>query len=354
MMNRIYFFLIISILFVTISSCSNEEPTVIPDQTPSDSVQDTILDPEIQESQDVEIHLLKWEENLDNMWAVLDGKVYCIQKASGNTLMDSIASEIENAVCVYHSRFVFCEDGSFVDLLGSPFERWSYYLYPDIDPVLREGSEWDGTYPVFELIKELNSSCGIRNISRVYGMVQAPYYIYANNGKVYHFEDPASQYDEYDDILTPDGKIYDEKFPETSSWENITDYRSCEDFIIGLTSDGKVLSSGIEFAVENAVKIDIIYLIDQRIPAALTADGKLVLGEIKEDYSDIDGTTADRIEKYYQELRDVLIQAENFTDIVDFTYYDGSDFVILAQKSDGTLIATSNDVYNPEYVSQPE
>ena len=49
-----------------------------------------------------------------------------------------------------------------------------------------------------------------------------------------------------------------------------------------------------------------------------------------------------------------LTQAESFTDIVDFTYYDGNEFVILAQKADGSLIATTNNIYNPEYVSQPE
>ena len=163
-------------------------------------------------------------------------------------------------------------------------------------------------------------------------MVKSPCFIYANNGKVYQFTDPAEQYIEHDDILTVDGKIRDEKFHETTSWENVIDYCACKDFIIALTAYGNVLSSGIDFSVDNAVKIDIIDNYD--IPVALTSDGKLVFGDS-------------------QQFSDILTQAESFTDIVDFTYYVGNDLVILAQKSDGSLIATTNDIYNPEYVSQP-
>ncbi len=335
MVNRLYLLLIMSVLLLS-SSCSINDFSSTPDY----GTENPCL-------QEVKIHI-------DDTWSIIDGKVVCIKNDSGYSLSDKISSEINNAVCVYQSRFVLCEDGSCIDLYGSPFERWPYYLYPEIEPEFREGSEWDGTYPVFELIKELYNSCGIRVIMKNAGMDKSPYFIHANNGKVYQFNDPAEQYFEYDDILTADGKIYSEKFPETASWENVVDYRICEDFIIALTSDGKVLTSGIEFSVENAVKINIIYLPSQRIPAVLTSDGKLIFGEIKEDFTNIEGATTEKLQEYYNGLQNTLIQAENFTDIVDFTYIDGNEFVILAQKSDGSLIATTNNIYNPEYVSQPE
>lgn len=319
------FIILICLLFITTFACSINDPSFKQQLSVDTEIQDLSV-------RDDEKPRLELKDSIDSMWAVKDGKVFCIQKFSGDTGHDKIATEIENAVCVYQSRYVYCKDGSCVDLYGSPFERWSYYLYPDVDPILREGSEWDGTYPVFELIKELKSSCGIRRIEKISGMVKSPCFIYANNGKVYQFTDPAEQYIEHDDILTVDGKIRDEKFHETTSWENVIDYCACKDFIIALTAYGNVLSSGIDFSVDNAVKIDIIDNYD--IPVALTSDGKLVFGDS-------------------QQFSDILTQAESFTDIVDFTYYVGNDLVILAQKSDGSLIATTNDIYNPEYVSQP-
>ncbi len=333
-MKKYLYYVLIFIIFL-ISSCNFEEKYVFNKDLENQVGMDVFIETKF----DV-------NDSLDSHWAVKDGNLFWLLKRQ------KVDEKIENAIKVYYSRFVFCTQNTFVDLYGSPLERWPYYQQGE-DFSLYEFKEWNGTYPVFDLINELNNSCGIRYIEQEYGWDEPFYYIHANNGKIYQFSDPAEQYLEYADILTVDGKIYDEKFPETASWENVVDYRICEDFIIALTSDGKVLTSGIDFSVENAVKIDIIYT-HQKIPAVLTSEGTLVFGKIKEDYSNIYGTTLEALQKYYQGLQTTLTQAESFTDIVDFTYYDGNEFVILAQKADGSLIATTNNIYNPEYVSQPE
>ena len=71
-------------------------------------------------------------------------------------------------------------------------------------------------------------------------------------------------------------------------------------------------------------------------PIALTSDGTFIFPE-----------------DYPSSLSKQVLEASEFTDITDFIIHGFGD-IILAQKSDGSLIATTNDVYNPEYVSQPE
>ncbi len=280
---------------------------------------------------------------LDSHWAVKDGKLLWLLTPQEKH------SEIDNAISVYASRFAFLENGDVADLYGrTPEEIKKEVIDPEIP-------DYDTLKEVtLSTIKHLHQNIGIKKFTTP---AIADYVIRANDGNVYYLDILANlegKVKVQKDILSADGKIYSEKFPETTSWENVVDYRICEDFIIALTSDEKVLTSGIEFSVENAVKINIIYLPSQRIPAVLTSDGKLIFGEIKEDFTNIEGATTEKLQEYYNGLQNTLIQAENFTDIVDFTYIDGNEFVILAQKSDGSLIATTNNIYNPEYVSQPE
>ena len=54
--------------------------------------------------------------------------------------------------------------------------------------------------------------------------------------------------------------------------------------------------------------------------------------------------------EYYKEIYTVVTQAEFFTDVVDF-YASSNPWNILVQKSDGSLWATYNDYYDPEYVN---
>ncbi len=262
-------------------------------------------------------------------YAIKDGNLVWIKKSSPKSL--EFLESIEDVVDVYCDRFAFLKNGDVVDLYGRTPEE---IIQEVIDP---EVPNYDSLKEVtLSTVENLYQNIGIK---KFYDPPVVSYVIRANDGNVYYLDLRANLADTVEvqkDILSEDGKIYNAKFPETYLWENVVDYSSCEDFIIGLTSEGLVLSSGIEFWVENAVKINTIYFNSQRIPVALTADGKLVFGD-----------------DYPQYVETAIKEAESFSDVCDFTWViKGDDLVILVQKSDGTLWATTNDIYNPEYVNQ--
>ena len=331
-----YIFLLLIILFLT--SCSPAD--VVTEEFQHDDQEDTVIGESNYQSE-------FQADKTTSSYAIKDGKLIWLRNSSHSN--QQFLESIDNVVEVYGDRFAFFGNGDVVDMYGRTPEE---IIKAVVDP---ETPNYDSLEEVtLSTIKDLYQNIGIK---KFYDPPVAYYVIRANDGNVYYLDTSVNlegMVTVQKDILTENGKIYDERFPETASWENVTDYHSCENFIIALTSDGKVLSSGIDFSVENAIKIKIIYYEAQRIPAVLTSDGKLVFGEIQEDHSNIYGTTADQLEKYYQELRDSLAQAESITDVIDFTYTDGSKLVILAQKADGTLWATANDIYNPEYVNQIE
>ena len=343
-------YIFFALMFIFLASCSFENSALkdishnIPENPIIENAHDNDQESTVIEDENT-ISFKADKISLD--YAIKNGKLIWISNSSPRNR--EFLESIDNVVDVFANRFAFLENGDVIDLYGrTPEEIKKEVIDPEIP-------NYDSIKEVtLSTVQDLYHNIGIKKFidpTVVY------YVIRANDGNVYYLDTLANlegKVKVQKDILTADGKIYDEKFPETASWENVSDYRICEDFIIALTSDGKVLTSGIDFNLENAVKINIIYLTSQRIPVALTSDGNLVFGKIKEDYSNIYGTTLEALQKYYQELQNTLTQAESFTDIVDFTYYDGNEFVILAQKSDGSLIATTNNIYNPEYVSQPE
>ena len=127
-------------------------------------------------------------------------------------------------------------------------------------------------------------------------------------------------------------------------------------FILALTSDGKLLSSGIEFEHENIVKFDIWDVCNWDawdtnygdLPVALTADGNLIFGEL---------TSRDHISsKQILEIIDKQIEiAKSFTDVKDFTYiFPAQNLIIIVQKSDGSVWATQNDSSFTENVNIPQ
>ncbi|MBQ2915334.1 MAG: hypothetical protein IJE51_00935 [Clostridia bacterium] len=295
-------------------------------------------------------------------YVVKDGKILPLMKAF--EFEDYTA--IDNAVSIHSNRFILCSDGKFIDILDSEFRR---ELFPtnniidklnedcEIEKIESHGSTAVKIYTkdgeLYEILESTiesmaaDAALSVEEFLKTYdpaSLVKISNYEETKKDKAVYFStNYYGKYTSYKVVLNNDSTVscmkesdsewvpYD-GFPELSKWKNIVDIKARKGIIIGLQSDGKVLSSGMDFSVDNAVKIDIIDNYD--IPVALTSDGKLVFGDS-------------------QQFSDILTQAESFTDIVDFTYYVGEDLVILAQKSDGSLIATTNDIYNPEYVSQP-
>lgn len=296
---------------------------------------------------------LGWRGSL----AVRDGKVLLL-KADKQYHYSSAeienAAKIENAVCIHSSRFVQCDDGTFKDLL--------------------ETEDRNALYPTVDIINELNETCGIWKIIDSGDSLSEgnwAVYIYANDGTLYSINETpldnsfwelakeeriaVSSYEKdfeiardkdfirigrelYEVFLNDDGTVACDFYPEISEWNDIVDIASYEEKLLGLTSDNKILSAGCELSAENVVEFGFIHQ-GYNIPYALTSEGKIIF----EDYSDM----------MPEHHRTVLAQAESFTDVVDFTYIVNPDLTVLALKSDGSLIATTNDIYDPEYVSQP-
>ena len=121
-------------------------------------------------------------------------------------------------------------------------------------------------------------------------------------------------------------------------------------FILALTSDGKLLSSGIEFEHENIVKFDIWDFGTGGsnygdLPVALTADGNLIFGEL------INRDVSEYLLKNWDKQIEI---AKSFTDVKDFTYtFPAENLIIIVQKSDGSVWATQNDSSFTENVNIP-
>ncbi|MBQ6809559.1 MAG: hypothetical protein IJP09_02475 [Clostridia bacterium] len=300
------------------------------------------------------------------------------------------ASEIKNAVFIHSNRFVECSDGTFVDLEDSEKQR--------------------ELHPTSEVLAQLNTGCGIWKID-----IELDYLvkIYANDGNLYTvnevphelhggdydggydaylksedflqkedrltisayekevvetdklekiktdivsfiiFDSVYHTVDSYDVILNEDGTVSCDCYPEVSEWKDVVDIDASGEVLLALTSDGKVFSAGTDFNHENVVMIDIIETLDfsSPVPVALTFDGRLLIGDYPGKGLDYDSSELNPSEKeYYKEIYTVVTQAEFFTDVVDF-YASSNPWNILVQKSDGSLWATYNDYYDPEYVN---
>ncbi len=348
MNNRYKLFLSMAFaLCIWLTSCVSTAPLVEP-QPPIDSA----LQDETKESS-----VMKYNEDIitDGRYTVLEGKVISLrQETYSETTYESYAEKviktINNAVRVYCERFVFCEDGSVVDLYDT-----EYRINEVVEPSSRDYYfENECTISVLE---ELNKTCGIKDIR--FANDGNAYHVYAGDGYIYELDSLLNiDYKKFKDpVLNDDGTLNCNEFPETSSWTNVIDYRLSDDFIIALTSDGKVLSSGTEFNLENIKKID-IFNMDYIcwLPVSLTFDGNLVFGEFEEDYSSVTSEyERSAREKLYEALRESVRQSEALTELEDFFIEPRlSDLLVLGKKFDGTFISTTNDLYNPEYVGQVE
>ena len=263
------------------------------------------------------------------------------------------AARIDNAICIHSSRFIQCSDGTFKDLM--------------------ETADRNALYPTVDIINELNETCGIWKIIDSGDSLSEGNWtvdIYANDGTLYSINETpldnsflelakeerivVSSYEKdfeiardkdfirigrelYEVFLNEDGTVVCDFYPVVSEWTDIVDIQCYEEIILGLTKNNSVISVGCDFYAENVVEFGFIHK-GYSIPYALTVDGKLIFG----DYSNIT----------VPQHKAVLTQASEFTDVVDFVYEFEPQAFFLIQKSDGTLWATSNDIYNPEYVNQ--
>ena len=274
---------------------------------------------------------------LDPFFTVNDGKVINIRNSDIISCEEYKARSITNAVSIECSRFVYCKDGSIIDLrdiantikllMGKSALRTHY--------IQTESST--------KLIQDINTEHEIKDIKLIDGY----YYVYIFD-LVYKFKaDIALDHEEYSDpYFDSNGDFYYMTNSDVIKLENVAYYVEgktveSEKYILALTYDGKVYSYGTDFAHENIVKIDVIHNKDFDIPIALTANGVLIFGEY--DISESKHT-------------DIIKEAETFTDIKDFThiYTDETldSLIILVEKSDGSLLATENNFYDPQYVIQ--
>lgn len=288
---------------------------------------------------------------------IRDGKVLLLKEDKQyyySTAEIENAAKINNAVSIHSSRFVQCDDGTFKDL-------W-------------ETEDRNALYPTVDVINELNETCGIWKIIDSGDSLSEGNWtvnIYANDGTLYIInENPpdgiASEFEKTERIqvstygketeiiskkeylmigrdlhevfLNEDGTVSCDYYPEVSAWTDIVDISCYEEKLLGLTSDNKLLSAGCDLLAEKVAEFGFIHQ-GYNIPYALTSDGKLIFA----DYSDL----------MPSHNRNVLAQAESFTDVLGFTYTTDPELIILVLRSDGSLVATTNDVYDPEYVGQP-
>ncbi|MBQ6809092.1 MAG: hypothetical protein IJP09_00105 [Clostridia bacterium] len=373
------FILAISSLLI-LSACNSNIPSENPEEpnTPDLPVEDNV------EKNTLNVQNYDDRENktfFSNTYAIKDGKVLILSnKISQYDTIKANADKIDDAVYLYAERFVRCSNGNVEDLWETDYRTL--------------------TYPTADILEQLNNSCGIKKVvwDTSYDNYPMMVYIYANDGTLYRIdEEPdsskAQNYPSYEEfikthgqtqkkdrlelltyetdpevketfssymdgklysvILKGDGTVFCEYYPEVSEWENIVDIDVCREMVLALTSDGKILSVGTDFIAENVVMVDIAdeYATTNFITIALTSDGKLRFGDYPGKGMDLESSDIDSFEKkYYQEIDSMIKQAESFTDVVDF-YASSDSWNILVQKSDGSLWATYNDYYDPEYVN---
>ena len=262
---------------------------------------------------------------LDSMYAVEKGKIVNYRNKNSYIMYEKVAESIENAVYIDSERFVFCDNGS-IELLYEP------QFYDD---------------PIVYYIKRINREVGIKGIEAYSDRQQ--YVITTKNGKVYYYfkgikelEAKKMTQPEHDNsfwiVLNHDGSVYCmnrqgeidvEKFPELLTWTDIFDVSCGRDFVIGLKSNGEIVSTGIDFSAENIVMIDVVNWWRKDIPMALTSDGNIIVPE-----------------QFKSEP--AICDAISYTDVVDFLPIGGinDDVVILAKKSDGSIIGTDGTYYS--------
>ena len=255
-------------------------------------------------------------------------------------------------------RFAFLSDGSIVDMMKTnAYNRMLDDIRQNYEP-----EEWDyfisqNNEITESFLNDLNKSVGIIDIRydiKYMNSVYWVYNIYTADGKVYQMDvNYATKYSQIETpILNLDRTLNCPQFSETEEWTDIVDYRIASNFILALTSDGKLLSSGIEFEHENIVKFDIWDVcywdsVQGDLPVALTADGNLLFGELtsREEISS---------EKILENIDKQIETAKTFTDVEDFTFYGpNDDLYIIVQKTDGSIWATQKHDTFTEYVNIP-
>lgn len=331
-------FILTSLFIVSLFSCSeNHQHEENENDTPVE-----VTNPEkdkTNETEEVPVEEFKINDlfgGLDPFFTVTDGKVINIRDSDIISCEEYNASLITNAVSIECSRFVYCEDGSIIDIRN----------IENTIKLLMGKSELRNKYirneTSTQLIQNINAEHEIKDIKLIDGY----YYVYIFD-YVYKFKsDIAIDYEEYSDPhFDSNGDFYYMINSDVVKLRNIAYYvegktAESEEFILALDYDGNVYSYGTDFNLENIVKIDVLHTENFDIPVALTADGVLVFGEY--DSSEITHTA-------------VIKEAETFTDIEDFTYIytNGTldSLIILVEKSDGSLWATENSFYDPRYVN---
>jgi len=294
---------------------------------------------------------------LDSQYTVRDGKVISLTGPRPDWIERTL-SKIENAAYVLHNSYIFFEDGNITDLTHS-ISSAAYYRTEAL-------YEINKTDPIVRIEREKVLFKDWLNIDIFYAEDGSVYYPLIEQRSDYKYgfnyiKTEAKDIALFDlngtSIITAVDQNGTLRFhdstdlskieidcPELEAWTDITEIVACKDMIIGLKSDGTVVSYGTEFTAENVAMIDIAddESTDLRIPVALTKDGKLIFG--KDPYG------SDHIVYPYQRT---IRQAEGFTDVIDFAFYDGLD-AILVQKTDGSLWVTYNNLlgYLPEYVTE--
>ena len=281
-------------------------------------------------------------------FAVIDSE---IKRLTGFYNEDTYKNQVFAIKC---DRFAFLKDGSVIDLWGDYAEENRILAIKDSF----EPESWDRLFEYVphdkteSLLTELNKAVGITNIIEY--VDNGYYHVFDAMGNVYRmYSDYAVSLTKLDNpVLNTDGTLNCPQFPETEEWTDIVDYRIASNFILALTSDGKLLSSRIEFEHENIVKFDIWDVCgwdsnQGDLPVAITADGNLLFGELtsREEISS---------EKILENIDKQIETAKTFTDVEDFTFYGpNDDLYIIVQKTDGSIWATQKHDTFTEYVNIP-
>ncbi|MBQ4627641.1 MAG: hypothetical protein IJB44_01045, partial [Clostridia bacterium] len=294
---------------------------------------------------------------MDDSLVFFDNTFTVIGNSHLNLPFESIDPEqIADFKC---GRFVFLKDGTIIDLYKDrAYNNMLSDIRQNIWPEELDVSKIETVEITESFLNDLNKSVGIIDIRYEKESMNSEFWeynIYTSDGKVYNLDvNYATDYRQIEQtILNMDGTLNCPQFPEAEEWTDIVDYCITEKFILALTSDGKLLSSGIEFEHENIVKFDIWDICFWNsdpgdLPVALTADGNLIFGEL---------TSRDQISsKQILEIVDKQIEiAKSFTDVKDFTYiFPAQNLKIIIQKSDGSVWATQNDSSFTENVNIPD
>ncbi|MBO5037186.1 MAG: zinc ribbon domain-containing protein [Clostridia bacterium] len=352
-MKKILILFICTVLLFSFSACDNNPQQDQPNTDIHETNNQGNEDENLSQDNSFESKLLPSATFLDRgaSFAVIDNE---IKSLTGFYNGETYKNQVFAIKC---DRFAFLKDGSVIDLWGDYAEENRILAIKDSF----EPESWDRLLEALPhdnteaLLTDLNKSVGITNIIEY--VDNGYYHVFDAMGNVYRmYSDYAVSLTKLDNpVLNTDGTLNCPQFPETEEWTDIVDYRMASNFILALTSDGKLLSSGIEFEHENIVKFDIWDVCTWDawdtnygdLPIALTADGNLIFGEL---------TSRDQVPQDILKNWDKQIEtAKTFTDVEDFTFYGpNDDLYIIVQKTDGSIWATQYiDVFS-EYVNYPD